>query len=141
MMLRQEGALDRSIDRKVRILLRLRKELTNLPIAPPAGHDDEPWMENVDEAPDSDIVSDGSQRVEAVGNLKTTDRRGNVIENKGSRLEDRGKSGNVVENERSYAREAGISLKRKGFIGNAELHATSKRPSIPPMSDDSHGHM
>ncbi len=29
MLLRQEGALDRSIDRKVRILLRLRKESPN----------------------------------------------------------------------------------------------------------------
>jgi hypothetical protein len=38
MMLRQEAALDRSIDRKVRILLRLRKESANLPTAP-AGQD------------------------------------------------------------------------------------------------------
>jgi hypothetical protein len=55
MMLRQEAALGRSIDRKVRILLTLRKESTNLPIAP-AGQDDGPRMGNVEEAPDSDIM-------------------------------------------------------------------------------------
>ena len=39
MLLHQEASLDRSIDRKVRILLRLRKELPNLPLALP-GEDD-----------------------------------------------------------------------------------------------------
>ena len=83
MMLRQEAALDRSIDRKVRILLRLRKEFTNLPIAP-AGQDDGARMENIEEALDSDIVSENSQSVETVENLKMKERCGNVFENKGS---------------------------------------------------------
>jgi hypothetical protein len=56
MMLRQEAALDRSIDRKVRILLRLRKESTNLPIAPP-GQDNGARTENIEEPLDSDISS------------------------------------------------------------------------------------
>jgi len=82
MMLRQEAALDRSIDRKVRILLRLRKESTNLPIAP-AGRDDGGRMENIEEIPNSDIASDNSQSVGTVGDLKLSERRANVIENKG----------------------------------------------------------
>jgi hypothetical protein len=136
MMLRQEAALDRSIDRKVRILLRLRKELADLPIAPPAGHDDEPRMENVDEAPESDIVSDSSQSVGAVEDLKMNEQRGNVIENKGSGLENRVQSGNIIENKWTYAQNAGMLLKTNGVIGNAELHATSKWPSTLPVSDD-----
>ena len=63
MMLRQEAALDRSIDRKVRILLRLRKEFSDLLIAP-TGQDDGARMENVEEATDSNIVSEVSQRRE-----------------------------------------------------------------------------
>ena len=82
MMLRQEAALDRSIDRKVRILLRLRKESTNLPIVP-AGQDDGARMGNVEEASDSDISSDNSQSVGTVEDLKLNEQCGNVIENKG----------------------------------------------------------
>jgi hypothetical protein len=69
MMLRQEAALDRSIDRKVRILLRLRKEFTNVPIAP-AGQDDGARMENIEEPLASDISSENSQNVETAENLK-----------------------------------------------------------------------
>jgi hypothetical protein len=129
MMLRQEAALDRSIDRKVRILLRLRKESSNLPI-PPLGEDDGARMENVEETIDSDMSSDNSQTVGAVEDLKLNEQHGNVIENKGSRLEDRRGSGNVIENKGSYAQNAGMLLKRKGIIGNAELHATSKWPGF-----------
>jgi hypothetical protein len=83
MMLRQEAALDCSIDPKVRILLRLRKESANPPLTPPTGHDDEPRMENVAEALDSDIVPDDAQGIQAVESLKMNDRCGNVTENKG----------------------------------------------------------
>jgi hypothetical protein len=95
MMLRQEAALDRSIDRKVRILLRLRKEAANLPVAP--GEDDGARMENIQEALDSDIMPANSQAVEAVQDTKMRDRCGNAIENKGPGLEDWGRSGNVTE--------------------------------------------
>ena len=77
MMLRQEAALDRSIDRKVRILLRLRKESANLPIAP-AGQDDGARVGNVEEVLDSDIVSDTSQGVEMVEDSKMNEQCGNV---------------------------------------------------------------
>jgi hypothetical protein len=134
-MLRQEAALDRSIDRKVRILLRLRKESANLPITP-AGQNDGARMENIEEVLDSDISTDNSQSVETVENLKMKDRSGNAIENKGSTSEAAGRSGNVAENKGSYAQNAGMLLETKGVIGNAELQATSKWPSTQPLSDD-----
>jgi hypothetical protein len=112
MMLRQEAALDRSIDRKVRILLRLRKESTNPPVAP-AGQDDGGKMENIEDVPDRDIVSEHSQSVETVESLKMNERRGNVIENKGSGLENGKQSGNPTQNRDSYALIEGMLLKRK----------------------------
>jgi hypothetical protein len=126
MMLRQEAALDRSIDRKVRILLRLRQEFTDLPVA--SRGQDGATTENIEEALDSDISSENSQRVEAMEELKMNERCGNVIENKGSGFENRAGSGNVTENKGSYAQKAGILLKTKGVIINAELHPTSKWP-------------
>jgi hypothetical protein len=124
MMLRQEAALDRSIDRKVRILLRLRKEFIDHPMAP-TGQDDGARMENIEKVLGSDITSENSQSVGAVEDLKLNEQRGNVIENKGSGLDNRRRSGNVVENKDSYAQNAGMLLKRKGVIGNVEHHATS----------------
>jgi hypothetical protein len=135
MMLRQEGALDRSIDRKVRILLRLRKDAADRPVAP-AGQDDRGRMENIEEVFDSDISSQAPQGVEAVENLKLNEQCGNVIENKGPLLKTRRQSGNVIENKHSYAQDPGMLLKTKGVIGNAELQATSKWPSAQPLSDD-----
>jgi len=120
MMLRQEAALDRSIDRKVRILLRLRKESANLPVAPP-DQDDGPRVGNMEDTFDSDIASDNSQGVEAVENLKMNDRRGNVIENKGSGLDNQGPSANVVENKPSYAQNAGMLLKTKDVSSRLAL--------------------
>jgi hypothetical protein len=79
MMLRQEGALDRSIDRKVRILLRLRKESTNLPTAP-ASQEDGARMENTEEVTDSDSMSHTSQGVETLEDSKLKERCGNVYE-------------------------------------------------------------
>ena len=172
MMLRQEAALDRSIDRKVRILMRLRKEFTSLPIVPPS-QDDGARMENIEQAIGSDISpenpqneeltdlpiapigqddgartentakvlatdisSEDSQSVETAENLKLKEQCANVIENKGPGLEDRRGSGNVIENTASYALKAVMLLKRKGVIGNAELHETSKWPSPLRVSDD-----
>jgi hypothetical protein len=63
MMLRQEAALDRSIDRKVRILMRLRKEFTSLPIVPPS-QDDGARMENIEQAIGSDISPENPQNEE-----------------------------------------------------------------------------
>ena len=92
MMLRQEGALDRSIDRKVRILLRLRKESANLPIAPP-GQDDGARMEKIEEVLDSDIMPDHPKSVEAVEDLKMIEQCGNIYENKGPAFREEQDSG------------------------------------------------
>ena len=107
MMLRQEGALDRSIDRKVRILMRLRKELTKLPIPPP-GQDDCPGMENKDKVLRSDISPEDLQQVEVVGELKMKKRCGNIIENKAPLSKSAVSGGNVLEGKGSYALRAGM---------------------------------
>jgi hypothetical protein len=87
-MLRQESALDRSIDRKVNILLKLRKESAKLLSAPP-GQDDGARMGNAEEVLDSDIMSYTSESVETVKDLKLNEQHGNIVENKGSDLENR----------------------------------------------------
>jgi hypothetical protein len=114
MMLRQEGALDRSIDRKVRILLRLRKDAANLPVAP-SGQDDGAGIENIEGIRVSDIMSENSQGVEEMENLKMNEQYGNVLENKGPHADNQVTSANVKENKPSYVRGAGISLKKKGI--------------------------
>jgi hypothetical protein len=116
MMLRQEAALDRSIDRKVRILLRLRKEATNPPIALDAG-DDGAKMWNTEEGADSYIASENTQSVEAVEDSKMKKRCGNVIENKGSPFENGEQSGNSLQNKGSYALIGGTLLKRRDVGG------------------------
>ena len=56
MMLRQEAALDRSIDRKVRILLKLREESNNPPIALPGQTDGSEKLQQIENmSPESDI--------------------------------------------------------------------------------------
>ena len=116
MMLRQEGALDRSIDRKVTILLRLRKEITNLSIVSPS-EDDGPRMENVEEVPNSDISSHRPRSVETVEDLKLKEQYGNVNENKGSVFSGPEQSGNLIENKGIYALKAGMLLKTKEVDG------------------------
>jgi hypothetical protein len=100
MMLRQEAALDHSIDRKVRILLRLRKDAADRPVAP-AGQDDGARMENTEEMVASDISAQTPQIVKEVKDLKMNDQCGNVFENKGPLW----KTG----------REAGMSMKTNGL--------------------------
>jgi hypothetical protein len=112
MMLRQEAALDHSIDRKVRILMRLRREPTNPPITPP-GHDDGAGIGDTGEVTLSDIMSEISQGAEAVEYSKMTKQCGNVTENKGRRSENRERSANIIEKTSSSKRDAGISLKRQ----------------------------
>jgi hypothetical protein len=133
-MLRQEAALDRSIDRKVRILLRLRKDAADFPI-PPLDQDDGARMENLEEAPNGAISSENSgslirdvgpglaparppqgaalQSAEVVEDLKLNELCGNVIENKGSACSSPAQSGNIIENKYSYARDPGMLLKRQ----------------------------
>jgi len=135
MLLRQEAALDRSIDRKVRILLALRKELAMRPMAPP-GEDDGERKESMEEVGGSDIMSHTLQGVEVVENSKMKERYANVTENKGSDFSSPGGSGNVIENTGSYTHSSGMLLKGKGVIRNAESHATGKRSSTLPASKE-----
>jgi len=94
MMLRQEAALDHSIDRKVRILLRLRKDAADLPVAPASqDQDDGARMENTEEMVASDISPDDSQGVGAVEHLKMNEQCGNVTENKGPLWKTGGEAG------------------------------------------------
>src|SRR5208337_4186206 len=116
MMLRQEAALDHSIDRKVRILLRLRKDAADRPVAPASqDQDDGVRMENTEEVVESDISADNPQSAEAVKDLKLNEQCGNVTENKGPLWKTRRQGGNVIENKASYAKNAGMLLKRNGI--------------------------
>jgi hypothetical protein len=81
---------------------------------------------NIEKALQSDNMSEYSPVTEAVEDLKVKKQCGNVVENKGSLFQSSRRSGNVIENKGSYAHNAGILLKTKGVIGNAELHATSR---------------
>ncbi|MGA2606650.1 MAG: hypothetical protein ABSH01_04235 [Terriglobia bacterium] len=113
MMLRQEAALDRSIDRKVRILLRLRKELTNLPIAP-AGQDDGGRTENIEEALDSDISSD-DPRSEEFTNLPVAP----AGQDNGARMDNTEKAfDSDISSQNSQSVEALQSLKMNDRGGN-----------------------
>jgi hypothetical protein len=96
MMLRQEAALDHSIDRKARILLRLRKDAADRPSAP-AGQDDGARMENIEEMVASDISPDNSQSLGMVEELKLNEQCGNVIENKGPLWKTAGEAGMSVK--------------------------------------------
>jgi hypothetical protein len=116
MLLRQEGALDRSIDRKVRILLRLRKDMTDLPITP-AGQDDGGGKEDIERAPESAIMSEHTQVVKAAENLKVKEQCANLIENKGQTFSSPRLGGNVIENTGSYAIDAGMLLKKQVVSG------------------------
>jgi hypothetical protein len=115
-MLRQEAALDRSIDRKVRILLRLRKESANRPVALPS-QDNGERMENVGEVFDSDFMSDVSESVETARGSKVNEQYGNVYENKGPTRSGPAQSRNVTENAYSYAQSSGMLLKTKEVGG------------------------
>jgi len=93
-MLRQEAALDHSIDRKVRILLRLRKDAADRPVNPACqDQDDGVRMENTEEVVESDISAQTSQSAEAVKELKLNEQCGNVTENKGPLWKTGGEAG------------------------------------------------
>jgi hypothetical protein len=113
MMLRQEAALDHSIDRKVRILLRLRKDAAELPVAR-ASQDDGVRMENTEEVVESDISAQTPQTTETVEDLKLNEQCGNVYENKEPLWKTGARSRNVAENKDSYAQTPGMSLRTKG---------------------------
>jgi hypothetical protein len=97
-MLRQEAALDHSIDRKVRILLRLRKDAAERPLAPASqDQDDGVRMENTEEIVESDISAQTPQGAEAVKDLKMNEQCGNVTENKGPLWKTVGEAGILLK--------------------------------------------
>src|SRR5208337_1704883 len=120
-------AFHRTIDRKVSILLRLRKESASLPSAPP-GQDNGTEMENVEEASRNDISSRifGSAASGARGHGQDarvtageTPAPQGVFQSagmEGSKMNDR--CGNIYENKGPVWKtgmEAGISLKTNGL--------------------------
>ncbi len=115
MLLRQEAALDRSIDRKVRILLRLRKDWTDL-LAVPRSEDDGGVMEDIESDIDSDIMSYGLQGMGAAENSKMKEQCANVIANKGQASNSPGRSGNVTEIAGANLHHAGMPLERHGVL-------------------------
>jgi hypothetical protein len=129
MLLRQEAALDRSIDRKVRILLRLRKDWTDL-LAVPRSEDDGGGMEEIESAIDSDIMSYGLQGMEAAENSKVKEQCANVTENKGPAFSSPGRSGNVTENTGSYALKTVMSWKTKGVGGMSQVVGGEDQVSV-----------
>jgi hypothetical protein len=110
MLVRQEGSLDRSIDRKVRILLRLRTESASQAAAP-AGEDGGAQRESIGEAGSGEPGN--ADLVEAVENTKMRDQSANVAEKKAPRFENRPESGNVLENRDGYLHSAGMSSRRR----------------------------
>jgi hypothetical protein len=83
MMLRQETALDRAIDRKVRLLLALRKEhsIYRLAVSGPPPELDEAAMEELDELLDINTPLRHSRKQTLAEISKLQERSGNVIEN------------------------------------------------------------
>jgi hypothetical protein len=114
-MVRQEGALDRSIDRKVRILLALRKEYAggNLPSVP-TDVDTGTSMADTRQSSESDVPSETPQPVGTVRNTKMAERSFNVHENKGQLRRPPERSWNVDENSGSYALSPGMYLRMEG---------------------------
>jgi hypothetical protein len=96
---RQQAALDRPIDRKVRILLALQKELTGLRLAaPPSVTRYEREMEKIEKllgikAPSWPGIDQG-----AAGTTRMEEQSRNVYENKGPLWKTWERSWNVVEN-------------------------------------------
>ncbi len=88
MLLRQEAALDRSIDRKVRIILTMRQEHARLcrggsPTAPTREADDR-TAEELSKVVGLDAGTESPEEENPPETLKSPEQSENVIENKGS---------------------------------------------------------
>jgi hypothetical protein len=114
-LVRQEGSLDRSIDRKVRILMRLRKESASLAGARAGG-----WGDAVSEGGEAgaDSVPANGELVEAASNIKLKERTGNVIENKGLRFESGLGTGNVLQTTGGYLHPPGVPWEGEDAVGS-----------------------
>jgi len=120
-LVRQEDALDRSIDRKVRLLLRLRKESADLG-ATPAGQNGDGQKESVAAAAVAVGSPENGELVDAASDKKLRERTGNVIENKGQRSAIRPQNSNVLESTGGYsdpadmAPESQVVLETRGIV-------------------------
>jgi hypothetical protein len=112
-LVRQEGALDRSIDRKVRILLGLRKESASLAAAPAGGQGG--TQRETAEEPAGSAPGD-AELVEVHANIKPMERSGNLSENQGWGFENLPESGKVMENTGGNLHRTGMPLGRQGAL-------------------------
>ncbi len=91
MLLRQEAALDRSIDRKVRIILTMRQEHARLcrggSRTAPAGEPEDRAAEELSKVVGLDAADRKSGRGKRRRNPKSPEQSENVIENKGPAAE------------------------------------------------------
>jgi hypothetical protein len=131
MMLGREAALDRSIDRKIRILLSLRKEFatSDLPSTSADG-DNDPNMGRIDKTLETDIPSGSLQTVGTTKDTKLNERSGNVLENKGLLWKSPGGPGNVLEKTGIYALKAGMLLKIKAANTHDKKTRTAKNDNL-----------
>jgi hypothetical protein len=114
-LVRQEGSLDRSIDRKVRILLGLRKESARPASAPPGGRGDRQG-EDFEGAGGSS--PENAELVEVRGNTKMKEQSGNVIENKRPSTENQRGDGNVLEHRGGRPDPVGMAWKGEDGVGS-----------------------
>jgi hypothetical protein len=114
-LVRQEGSLDRSIDRNVRILMRLRKESASLAGAPAGG-----WGGAASEGGEAgaDSVPENGELVQAASNIKLKERTGNVTENKGPRFESGLGSGNMLQATGGYLHPPGVPWEGEDAVGS-----------------------
>jgi hypothetical protein len=112
---RQEGSLDRSIDRKVRILLALRKESASLAGAPARGRG---GVQRESIAAAVGGMPENGELVQAASNIKLKERTGNVAENKGPGLESGLGSGSVLQTTGGYLHPAGMPWNGEDAVGS-----------------------
>ena len=141
-LVRQQGALDRSIDRKVRILIALRKEwqsasFPNMPPREELGRS----RGGIGGLSRADIMSNGFGASGTDENTKLQERSLNVTENKGSLWKTGERSGDVVENADSYPQNGGMLLKGKEFKAEEKAEAGASRDNLsllgPALHDPS----
>ena len=99
----------------MRILLRLRKELTDL-LSAGRGEGAGGRTKNKEKAVRSGIVSEHVQRAKVVEHSKMKERSGNAYENKVPAFRNPERSVNVIENKASYAKYARMLVKRRVLL-------------------------
>jgi hypothetical protein len=139
-LVRQEAALDRSIDRKVRILLAMRKEFSASNIPPPE-EDEDMTSASRGDATQPDLVPEDPQPAESTEDTNLTERSLNVVENKGHAQEAGEGSSDVAEKSGTCELHWAMLLRTKGVKNNERtsfgaindnLSSSDPAPSDPP---------